>query len=93
MGLSFWRERKKASDIFRLRIIVFFRELFRIIIDQGSVLKSLLVEIHTRDNMKRENSMEREFMFGLLEQVLRDILFKELSRDKGSGDQKLESCL
>jgi hypothetical protein len=46
--------------------------------------------IHTKDNMIEENSMEKGFMFGDQAQVLKVILFKELSKGKDNGDQSLD---
>ena len=87
------KERKKDMDIFKSMIIVFLKELSRIITVQDLELKNLLVEIHTKDSMKKVSFMEKELIFGLQEQVSKDILLKELSKVKENGDQKQVNCL
>ena len=76
-----------------LKIIASFRESLSIIKDQASVQKSLLVEIPTKESMKRANSMVKEPMFGLLDPTFRDNLLREPSKEKENGVPKMERYL
>ena len=82
------KEKNRVMDTCLLKISAYFRELFRIIIDMDLAHKSLSLEILTKVSTKKENSMEKEFIFGVQEQVLRETLSKESSKVRENGDLK-----
>ena len=87
------KEKNRAMDTCSLKISAYFRELFRIIIDMDLAPRNLSLEILTKVSTKKENSMEKEFISGVQEQVSRETLSKESSKVKENGDLRQANCL
>ena len=87
------KEKNRAMDTCSLKISAYFRELFRIIIDMDLAPRNLSLEILTKVSTKKENSMEKEFISGVQEQVSRETLSKESSKVKENGDLRQANYL
>ena len=85
--------KKKDMVTYRSNNLAFFRAPLPIIIGQDKAQKNSLVEIHTKDNMKEVNSMEKESMFGAQDLVSKVTSLKESSKDKANGDLKPDKIL
>ena len=70
------KEKNKDSDIYRSRINVFLKALFKTTIGTGKAPKNSWMEIHTKDNIVMEDSMEKELMSGKTAQVTKEIFNK-----------------
>ena len=69
------------------------KALFQIITDQDVEQKNFIVVINIKDNMRRANSTEKEFMSGNQDRVLKVVLLKESNKVKASGGQTLGKYL
>lgn len=56
-------------------------------------LKNLPTEIPIKENIKKENSMARGSMCGLLDQVMKGSFWKEKNMEKENGNHKLENFI
>ena len=93
MKVSGKKGKNRVMGTCTLKISAYFRELFRTIIDMDLEHRNLSVEIRTKVSTRKENSMEKESIYGVQEQVSKETLSKESSKVRENGDLRQDNYL
>jgi hypothetical protein len=80
-----------GTGICKFKNEAFMKVLSRITISSAMVLKHLQMETHTKESMRGESFMAREFMFGLLAQDTKENSWTGKSMARVNGDPILVS--
>jgi len=83
------KEKDRGMVIFAFKIKVFIKGHFCLIIVMDLGLNIILMAIVTKDNMLKEDSMEKEFIYGPLELVSKVNFLKDVKMGKEYGALKL----